>query len=260
MLILLSPAKKLDFESNYPSTAVSQAHFLDRSADLIKVLRTYAPQQLAELMGISDELAVLNMERFALWQTPFNLDNAKPAMFAFNGDVYHGLNAVSLAPATLAYAQEHLRILSGLYGLLRPLDLIQAYRLEMGTKLTTTRGKNLYEFWGSIITQQLASDLKDLAAEPLLLNLASSEYTKAVQFKHLNCTLITPTFKDWSKGQYKIISFFAKQARGLMARFILEQRGTCLEQVLDFAEAGYTYNAKLTKSIYEPVFTRQLIE
>lgn len=256
-MILLSPAKKLDYLSPFTSIKHTQARCLTDSQILVEQLKAYAPQQLAELMHLSDELAQLNFERYAQWQLPCQLDNAKPAMFAFAGDVYTGLAALDLDPATLNYAQERLRILSGLYGLLRPFDLIQPYRLEMGTALKTARGHNLYEFWGEKLTKILDADLQALG-EASLLNLASAEYAKAIQPKHLSQKLITPIFKDWSRGQYKVISFFAKRARGLMARFVLQQRITCLEQVLAFNAEAYAYNPNLTQHPYQPVFTRKI--
>lgn len=258
LMILLSPAKKLDYLSPFPSINHTQAACLTDSQVLVEQLKTYAPQQLAELMHLSDELAQLNVERYAYWQLPCSLDNARPAMFAFAGDVYVGLAALDLDQATLNYAQEHLRILSGLYGLLRPFDLIQPYRLEMGTALKTASGNNLYEFWGDRLTHLLEADLQALG-EASLLNLASTEYAKAIQIKRLSHPVITPIFKDWSRGQYKVISFFAKRARGLMARFVLEQRITCLEQVLEFNAEAYVYNPSLTQNPQHPVFTRNTV-
>lgn len=256
LMILLSPAKKLDYLSPFTSINHTQARCLVDSQVLVEQLKTYAPQQLAELMHLSDELAQLNFERYAQWQLAGNLDHAKPAMFAFAGDVYAGLAALDLDLPTLNYAQEHLRILSGLYGLLRPFDLIQPYRLEMGTALKTTRGKNLYEFWGKKLTKILDADLQALG-EASLLNLASHEYAKAIQVNALNNLVISPIFKDWSKGQYRVISFFAKRARGLMARFVLEQRITRLEDILEFADEAYVYDPSLTQHPHQPVFTRK---
>lgn len=258
MLILLSPAKKLDYLSQFPQNNLTQARCLEDSQVLIQQLQRYAPQQIAELMQLSDALAQLNVERFVHWQLPFRVDNAKPALFAFAGDVYAGLDALSLSQPSVDYAQDHLRILSGLYGLLRPLDLIQPYRLEMGTALKTMRGDNLYQFWGEKLTKILEADLRALGTARLL-NLASIEYAKAIQTKPLNTLVISPTFKDWHQGQYKMISFFAKRARGLMARFVLEQRITQLEQILEFNAAGYVYNPSLTRDPHQPVFTRKLI-
>lgn len=255
MLILLSPAKKLDYISDCTNTAYTQARCLEDSQTLIQELQGYAAHELASLMHLSDDLAELNRERYAQWQLPFSLDNAKPAMFAFAGDVYAGLNATMLTEAQISYAQEHLRILSGLYGLLRPLDLIQPYRLEMGTALKTARGANLYQFWDTKITKILSADLHDLG-QATLLNLASNEYAKAIQPKQLKTVVLTPAFKDWSNGQYKVISFYAKRARGLMARFVIEQQISTLEDLLAFAAEGYSYNPALTKHPEQPVFTR----
>lgn len=255
-MILLSPAKKLDYVSPFTSINHTQARCLEDSQILVEQLKTYPPQRLAELMHLSDELAQLNFERYAQWQLPCQLDNAKPAMFAFAGDVYRGLAALDLDQATLDYAQEHVRILSGLYGLLRPFDLIQPYRLEMGTALKTVYGNNLYEFWGEKLTKILAADLQALG-DASLLNLASTEYAKAIQIKQLSHRVITPIFKDWSRGQYKVISFFAKRARGLMTRFVLQQRITRLEQVLEFNMEAYVYNPSLTQHPQQPVFTRK---
>lgn len=257
LMILLSPAKKLDYLSPFPSNNPTQARCLADSELLIKHLKAYTPQQLATLMQLSDELARLNVERFAHWQLPFSLDNAKPAMFAFAGDVYAGLEATSLSTSCIDYAQKHLRILSGLYGLLRPLDLIQPYRLEMGTPLSTERGTNLYQFWGAKLTKILDADLQVLG-KASILNLASTEYAKAIQTKSLKSTVLTPIFKDWNKGQYKVVSFFAKRARGLMAGFVLEQQITQLKQLLEFTEAGYAYNPSLTQHSDQPVFTRNI--
>ena len=255
-MILLSPAKKLDYTSNFPKAMLTQARCLDDSQTLVNQLKTYTPQQIAELMHLSADLAQLSAERFAEWQLPFNLDNAKPAMFAFAGDVYASLHATDMNDQSIHYAQQQLRILSGLYGLLRPLDLIQPYRLEMSTALSTQAGNNLYQFWGDKLTKLLAADLQ-ATGQATVLNLASAEYAKVIQPKQLAVSVITPSFKDWSKGEYKMISFFAKRARGLMARFVIDQRITELEDVVAFAEDGYVYNPALTKHPQQPVFTRK---
>lgn len=256
-MILLSPAKKLDYVSPFPPTATTQARCLADSQILVNQLKAYAPQQIAHLMRLSDDLAQLNVERFAEWQLPFNLDNAKPAMFAFAGDVYAGLNAYTLKETQLTYAQQSLRLLSGLYGLLRPLDLIQPYRLEMGTALKTQQGNNLYQFWGDKLTKLLEADLQ-AHGQASLVNLASVEYAKAINTKQFSRPVITPTFKDWHQGEYKVISFFAKRARGLMARFMIEQQVHELEQLLTFAAEGYVYNPALTQHPHQPVFTRKI--
>lgn len=206
-------------------------------------------------MGVSDKIAGLNAARFGEWQQPFSPDNARPAVLAFNGDVYTGLDAASFSEEDFAFAQSHLRILSGLYGLLKPLDLMQAYRLEMGTKLKNERGDNLYQFWGDIITDKV-NDAIASSNTTALVNLASNEYFKSVKKKQLNADIITPAFKDWKNGQYKMISFFAKKARGLMARYIIENRITDVEQVKQFDVAGYSYNESLSKG-NDWVFTRK---
>ncbi|MCA1767735.1 MAG: peroxide stress protein YaaA, partial [Idiomarina sp.] len=214
MLAVVSPAKNLDYESDLPKLNVSQPRLLDNAEELVKVCRELSPQQLGSLMKISDKLAGLNAARFEEWQRPFTEKNARPAMFAFNGDVYTGLDAASLSQDAIDTAQNQLRILSGLYGVLRPLDLMQPYRLEMGSRLQNPNGKNLYEYWGDTITQVLNDDLAELGSATLV-NLASNEYFSAVKPKALNADIITPVFKDEKNGQYKVISFYAKKARGL---------------------------------------------
>jgi cytoplasmic iron level regulating protein YaaA (DUF328/UPF0246 family) len=247
MQIVISPAKTLDFETP-PNTAThSQAQFLDKSQLLIDNLAKKSVQDIAVLMKLSDKLAALNVARFGSWELPFSLDNAKQAVLAFKGDVYTGLDAQTLNEEDLAFAQQHLRILSGLYGLLQPLDLIQPYRLEMGTKLKQRSKDNLYQFWGSTLTQQLnanSATQEKNGQSAVLVNLASNEYFKAVQPKDLKARLITPIFKDQKNGQYKIISFFAKKARGMMVRYIIDKRITDAEQLKEFNYAGYYYNAE----------------
>ncbi|MBA3988278.1 peroxide stress protein YaaA [Aliidiomarina maris] len=254
MLLVVSPAKNLDFESPAAVDDYTQPRHLDDSAALIQRARELSPQQIASLMKISDKLAGLNAARFAEWQTPFTPDNAKAAVFAFNGDVYAGLDAASLSPDTIAYAQQHMRILSGLYGLLRPLDLMQAYRLEMGTKLDNPRGKDLYAFWGARIAEQLNQDMQQ-SGDKYLLNLASNEYFKAVDKKALDAEIISPVFKDTKNGQLKVISFYAKKARGMMARYVVENQVTSLKELKGFTAEGYKYDAALS-SESAPVFTR----
>lgn len=257
MLILISPAKKLDYASPFPPVGVTQPRLLAQAQCLVDQLKDYPPQQLASLMHLSDALASLNAARFAGWQQPFTSENAKPAVFAFNGDVYEGLGAASLGAEALAYAQGHLRILSGLYGVLRPFDLMQAYRLEMGTALQTARGKDLYAFWGSLITDTLNADLAASGSDGVV-NLASEEYFKSVKRQALRGHCVTPVFKDWSKGQYKVISFFAKKARGMMVRHLLEQQAADRDTLLAFNGGGYAYHPELTKHADEPVFTRRM--
>ncbi len=245
MLAVVSPAKNLDYESDLPELNVTQPRLLDNAEELVEVCRQLSPQQLGSLMKISDKLAGLNAARFQEWQRPFNEDNARPAMFAFNGDVYTGLDAASLNSEAINTAQKQLRILSGLYGVLRPLDLMQPYRLEMGTKLDNPKGKNLYEYWGDTITQTLNDDLAELGSSTLV-NLASNEYFSAVKPKALNADIITPVFKDEKNGQYKVISFYAKKARGLMARFILNQKPKSVSDLKEFDANGYSFNEAMS--------------
>lgn len=258
MLLLVSPAKDLDFQPLAQPLPVTQPDMLAQSRQLAEICKTLTPADLSSLMHISDKLAGLNAARFAQWQLPFTEDNAKAALFAFNGDVYQGLDAASLTADDIAFAQQHLRILSGLYGVLRPLDLMQPYRLEMGTKLANPHGKDLYAFWQNSITEQLNQQLSVLQTE-VVVNLASQEYFKAVKPKLLQGRLISPVFKDFKNGQYKIISFFAKKARGLMARYIIEKRLTIAEQLKGFDLAGYQYSAEQS-SADAPVFLRHSAE
>ena len=221
----------------------------------MQVCRDLSPQQLSTLMHISDKLAGLNAARFAQWQLPFTAENAKAALFAFNGDVYQGLDAASLTTDDVHYAQQHLRILSGLYGVLKPLDLMQAYRLEMGTALANPRGANLYQFWGNIVTEQLNQQLETLNS-PVLLDLASQEYFKVVKPKLLARPVLGVQFKDFKNGDYKIISFFAKKARGLMARYVIQQRIDQVDALKDFNLAGYQFSASHS-SAQQLVFLRK---
>lgn len=242
MLSVISPAKTLDFETPSTTDQVTQPDFLDQSAPLVEILRSYSPQQLSDLMGISDKLAGLNAARFADWHPPFSLNNAKPAVQAFQGDVYTGLEADTFSEADNQFAQQHLRILSGLYGLLRPLDLIQAYRLEMGTKLANQAGNDLYAYWKPTLTNALNQAIADSGSK-VLVNLASNEYFKAINAKKLNAHIITPVFKDEKNGTFKIISFYAKKARGLMSAWIIKQRINEPEQLKAFDVAGYRFDA-----------------
>ena len=255
MLLVVSPAKKLDFESPLATTITTQASLLEQSEILIQRCKELSPDQIATLMKLSDKLAGLNAARFGEWALPFTPENSRQAVLAFNGDVYSGLDAYSFSEADFCFAQKHFRILSGLYGVLKPLDLIQAYRLEMGTKLDNPRGDNLYQFWGNIITDELNKAISDQDDE-VLINLASNEYFKAVNKKLLKATIITPQFKDWKNGQYKMISFFAKKARGLMARYIIQNQLTDINQLKNFDLSGYQYNQELTKG-NDWVFTRK---
>jgi len=242
MLLVISPAKTLDFETAPVTKAFSQPRYLKQSQQLIDDLQNLSVQDVASLMKLSDKLAGLNVARFQTWQTPFDLDNAKQAVLAFKGDVYTGLDADSLDESDLEFTQQHLRILSGLYGVLKPLDLMQAYRLEMGTKFANEKGKDLYQFWGNTIRESLESELTD----GVLINLASNEYFKAAQAKKLNAKIITPVFKDLKNGQYKIISFYAKKARGLMSRYIIQQRIEDPEQIKQFDTDGYRFSNEMS--------------
>ncbi len=258
MLFVVSPAKNLDYESPLVTNKFSHPELLAYSEKLIGECIKLSPADISSLMGISDKLAGLNAARFGEWSQPFTQDNARPAVLAFNGDVYTGLDAKSLSDDDFDYAQQHMRILSGLYGLLKPLDLMQAYRLEMGSKLANEKGSNLYQFWGEVITDNLNESLA-AQGDDLLINLASNEYFKSVKKKSLNATIITPAFKDWKNGQYKMISFFAKKARGLMARYIIENKINSVDELKQFSAAGYEYSADLSKG-NDWVFTRKEAE
>ena len=243
MIFVLSPAKTLDFETPPTTRTHTQPEFLDHSAQLIALLRKLSPADVAGLMDISDPLAALNVARFDAWSLPFTPANAKQAVLAFDGDVYDGLRAPDLRKADLDYAQKHLRILSGLYGLLRPLDLMQPYRLEMGTKLANPRGKDLYAFWGERQTEALNALLAK-QKNKVLVNLASEEYFKSVKPKRLAGRLLTPVFEEWKGGRYKIVSFFAKKARGLMARYAIVNRIDTPEGLQGFDYEGYAFDRK----------------
>ncbi|MDL5510793.1 peroxide stress protein YaaA [Arenibacter sp. M-2] len=253
MKIVISPAKSLDFESPLPTKEFSLPYFIKEAEQLNKVLAKKNPKALSKLMGISANLAELNWERNQQFTVPFTEENARPAIYAFNGDVYQGLDAYTLAPNTLENLQGKLRILSGLYGVLKPLDLMQPYRLEMGTQLKIGRKKNLYEFWKKQITDYLNSELQD---KELFLNLASNEYFNAVDEKHLKVPVITPIFKDWKNDNLKIISFFAKKARGSMVRYILDTDAKTLDDVMRFDRDGYLYSKEHTLKENQPVFIR----
>lgn len=242
MIVVLSPAKSLDFTTLPHVSKHTQPGFLEESQRLIDRLREFSPLEIGKLMGISDQLAALNATRYRDWQLPFSPANAKQAVLAFNGDVYEGLAAATLAPADLDFAQRHLRILSGLYGVLRPLDLIAPYRLEMGIALANMRGKNLYEFWGERLVDALNLALQDVKAKALC-NLASQEYFKSIKSSRLAVPVIEPVFEDWSESQrkFKIVSFYAKRARGLMARYVVTQRLKSAEGLKDFAAEGYAF-------------------
>lgn len=243
LMMVISPAKTLDFEQPSSTEIATQIRFPDESARLIDLLRRCTVADLRGLMSISSQLAELNVQRFSDWQWPMPSDRSKQAVLAFQGDVYTGLDAASLSEAQLKQAQSQLRILSGLYGLLRPLDNILPYRLEMGTALSSERGRNLYQWWGNQITDLLAQDMQQEGAS-VLVNLASNEYFKAISTGRLSTPVITPEFRDYKNDQYKIISFFAKKARGMMVRYILEQGVDRVEGLKDFNMAGYRYDAR----------------
>ena len=245
--MLLSPAKTLDYETPATTESFSIPDYLGKSSELVEVLKQKSFLDLMELMQVSQKIAELNVERFNQWKLPFSTENAKQAVLAFKGDVYTGLDASALSENRLAYTQSHLRILSGLYGLLRPLDLMQPYRLEMGLKLTTKKGENLYQFWGEKITDAL-NVLLAKQDEPVLINLASNEYFKSVQKNNLDGRLITPEFKDWKNGKYKMISFFAKKARGLMVRFAIDHNIQKAEVLQNFDYDGYHFNLELSRA------------
>lgn len=255
MLVIISPAKTLDFETSWKLKNISQPEFLHDSQLLIDQLQKLSTTKVGELMSISEKLAVLNVGRFLNWNLPFTIKNSKPAILAFRGDVYTGLDADSFSAKDLKFAQEHLRILSGLYGVLRPLDLIQAYRLEMGTGFQNSRGKNLYEFWGDKVTEHLNVELSS-HKKPVLVNLASNEYWSVVKPAKLQAEIIAPIFKDQKNGQYKIISFFAKKARGMMSAFVIKNQINKVNDLKAFSTDGYEFNAKMSKG-NEWVFTRE---
>mgnify|MGYP001820008437 FL=1 len=254
MLTVISPAKTLDFETAPTTRRSTRPQFIERAAELVKEARELSPEDLRELMGVSEKIAELNHRRFMEWSEPFNLDNARQAILAFKGDVYAGLQAETLSAAQLQFAQQHLRILSGLYGLLRPLDLMQPYRLEMGVRFATSGGRNLYEFWGDSLTRALNTQLGKSGSR-VLVNLASNEYFKSLQPGALDAEIITPVFKDLKGGKYKVISFYAKKARGQMARFIIDNELNEPGGLRRFRRDGYRYN-RAESTAREPVFTR----
>jgi cytoplasmic iron level regulating protein YaaA (DUF328/UPF0246 family) len=241
MLAVISPAKRLDFEAPWRTARQSLPEFQKESQQLIRVLRDKSPADIAKLMNLSTALADLNYQRYASWRPQFDRENAKPAALAFRGDVYLGLDADTLSNRDLAWAQNHLRILSGLHGLLRPLDLIQPYRLEMGTQLKTPAGEDLYAFWGDKITRALNEAVSD-QRQPILVNLASNEYFGAVCPEAIEARIITPAFKDLKNGRYKFLSFYAKRARGLMARHIIDNRVSSLKALKEFSAEGYYFS------------------
>jgi cytoplasmic iron level regulating protein YaaA (DUF328/UPF0246 family) len=246
MLYLLSPAKSLDYETPASLKKATTPQFIDRSMELIDVLKTKSTADIAQLMDLSEQLASLNVGRYAAWSPKFTARNSKPALLAFNGDVYDGLQAKTLQEDDLAWAQQHVAILSGLYGVLRPMDKLQPYRLEMGTALATAHGKNLYDFWGDTIAEHLN---KRLAADasPVIVNLASQEYFRAADRRVLKARVVECVFEDWKNGQYKVISFFAKKARGLMARYAITHRIATPKRLEKFDLEGYAYDAAVSQ-------------
>lgn len=251
--IVISPAKSLDEKSTFPPVALTQPQFEDEILTLSQVLKKQSAKQLSGLMSISDKLAHLNLERNQNFSWPFTTENARPAIYTFNGDVYEGIDASSLQQNEVNFLQEHLLILSGLYGLLRPLDLMHPYRLEMGTALKVGRKKDLYAFWGDKLSKHINQDLGE---DDWLLNLASQEYFKALPTQKLKPQVISPVFKDFKNGKLKIISFFAKKARGLMVRFVAQNDVKAPEDLLTFNAEGYRYSAEETKNAASPVFIR----
>lgn len=254
MHIIISPAKSLDYETPAPKTNNSEILFGKQAQVIAKELRQLQPEELMKLMKISAPLAKLNHHRFQLWKHPSKIEDMKAALFAFKGEVYASMDAYSLSLDEVSYANDKLRILSGMYGLLRPLDNIMAYRLEMGTKIAIGKNKNLYELWGNDITTLLEKDMNEQGSN-VLVNLASNEYFKAINKKVFNKRIVTPVFKDWKNGQYKVISFFAKRARGLMSRFIIQNKINNPDDLIAFNEGGYYFKAELSKG-NELVFVR----
>lgn len=255
MLAIISPAKTLDFETKIDGFTFSQPELTTYSQQLIEICKQLSPAEVGSLMSISDKLAALNVARFTEWQVEHTEKNSKAAIFAFKGDVYTGLEAETLSQAEIEYAQSHLRMLSGLYGLLKPLDLMQPYRLEMGTKLANSQGKDLYAFWGNAITEHLQQAI-DEQGDNILVNLASDEYFSAVKPSQLNAQIIKPVFLDEKNGKFKVISFYAKKARGMMVRFMLQTQPTSVKQLKDFNYGGYWFDEGASTAT-ELVFKRE---
>ena len=247
MLAIISPAKTLDYNSPAPTRKHTEPRFLEDSSELIDELREFAPPDVADLMGISSKLAELNVERYATWRTPFTRRNARQAILAFKGDVYLGLDAYSYTERDFTWAQKHVRILSGLHGLLKPLDLIQPYRLEMGTRLKNGRGSDLYEFWGDKVTDALNEAIA-AQKQPLLINLASNEYFNVLDAGRIDARIVTPTFRDLKNGRYKFLSFFAKKARGAMTSYIVRNRVSTLKALRAFDWQGYRFSKEQSRA------------
>ena len=258
MLIVISPAKSLDYESPLATKKFSEPLMLDRSAELVSVMAEKSPADISKLMSVSPALGELNFHRFQDWERPFTTENARPALLAFNGDVYTGMDAPnSFSERDYTHAQKTLRILSGLYGVLRPLDLMQPYRLEMGTTLANAEGRNLYDFWGTDIAEQLNRDVEASPGAKVLINLASNEYFSAVDTSHLEAPIISPTFLDAKgDGDYKIVSFFAKKARGVMSSWIIQNRISTRKALIEFDGMGYSYDSERSRGD-APVFIRR---
>lgn len=253
MKIVISPAKSLDYESKLPTTRGTQASFLETTAKLNRKLARLSKKEISELMGISEKLSDLNYNRFQEFEEHHSKKNARPAMYAFNGDVYTGLDAYTIPAEKLDFVQDNLRILSGFYGILKPLDLMQPYRLEMGTSIGIERNNTLYEVWKEDVTAYLNNELEE---DDLFLNLASNEYFKAIDTKKLKVPVISPVFKDFKNGKLKIISFFAKKARGAMVRYIIDNESKTLEDIKGFDYEGYRFSEEHTQKKNEPVFIR----
>ena len=245
MLMIISPAKTLDYESPVTTKSYSIPDYLEKSAELVDIMKKKSLRDLVTMMQVSQKIAELNVERFKSWKLPFSPDNSRQALLAFKGDVYTGLDTATFSEDNFDYAQSHLRILSGLYGLLRPLDLIQPYRLEMGLKLDSKKTNTLYHFWGDKITEGLNALLEE-QKKPVLVNLASNEYFKSVNSNNLKCRLITPEFRDLKNGKYKIVQFFAKKARGLMVRYAIDHSISKPEDLKNFDYYGYAFNSELS--------------
>ncbi len=255
MLLVISPAKTLDYDSLSQTQKYSIPDYLEDAQTLINRAKKYSQPEIMKLMAVSEKIAQLNFERFKTWHQPFTPENSKQAVLAFKGDVYSGLGAETFSEKEFEFAQQHLRILSGLYGLLRPLDLMQPYRLEMGRKIDNERGKNLYEFWRDTVTEGINAQLKKTGSR-FLINLASNEYFKVIKTKNLNAELITPAFKDYKNGQYKMLGVYAKKARGQLSRFVIKNQLTDPEELKNFNVDGYQFNEELTEG-NTWVFTRK---
>lgn len=253
MKIVVSPAKSLDFETELPTNRGTQPLFLSEAETINAKLERKSKNAIKKLMSISDNLAELNYHRYKDFELPFTKKNARPAIYAFSGDVYQGLDAYTISDTKIDALNNTLRILSGMYGVLRPLDLIQPYRLEMGTNLKINRKKNLYDFWGDLVTEALNKELED---DELFLNLASQEYFKVINTKKLKVPVIAPVFKDFKNGKLKIISFFAKKARGSMARYVIDTNTKTIQDLKGFDYDGYSYSEEYTEHENEPVFIR----